>query len=483
MLKLFNTLTRKKGVFKAAKDVGFYFCGPTVYDYAHIGNLRSYVFADVLRRYLEFLGYNVKMVMNITDVDDKTIRNSRKEGIPLAELTQRYEKAFMEDVAALRIKPASVYPRATEHISEMVALINSLLKKGFAYASSDGVYFDISRFPAYGKLSHLRIRELQSTVSTDEYSKEQAQDFALWKAWSADDGDVFWTGKFGGKDIKGRPGWHIECSAMSTKYLKTPIDIHGGGVDLVFPHHENEIAQCTGNFARYWVHCEHLMVNGQKMSKSMGNFYTLRDVLEKGYDPIAIRFLLLNAHYRQQLNFTLESLEKAKETVYAINDFAGKLAFLKGRVDAKENKGLWKAVRDAEKNFAKHMNDDLNVPLALAAVFGMINDVNKAIDSNAADKKSLQSALELIEKINSILDILKEEKTLTKEEQELVEKREQLRKEKKFAEADKIRALLGEKGVALEDTPYGPRARKDFIKKSEEFIKREREFLEKVGKM
>ncbi len=465
MLKIFNTFTRKKEAFvpaQRASRVGFYFCGPTVYGYAHIGNFRSYVFSDVLRRYLEFLGHGVNMVMNITDVDDKTIRNAKREDIPLKEFTQRYEKAFFEDMAALRIKPATTYPRATEHIGEMVTLINSLIKKKIAYVSKDGVYFDISKFPSYGQLSHLEIKELKSTVSADEYSKEQAQDFALWKAWSEDDGGVFWVERFGGVQIKGRPGWHIECSAMSTKYLKTPIDIHGGGVDLIFPHHENEIAQCMGNFARYWVHCNHLLVDGKKMSKSLGNFYTLRDITGKGHDPLALRFLLINAHYRQPLNFTFESLEKAKETVHAMNDFAGKLRFLVNKVTAKENKELAKSIKDAEKGFVKHMNDDLNVPQALAAVFGMAAKVNTAIDSGTADKKSIKASLSLLLKINGIFDILAEEKALTKEEHELVERREQLRKEKKFADADKIRASLKEKGVLLEDTPYGPRAKKAY---------------------
>ena len=459
-LKLFNTYTRKKELFKAGKRVGFYFCGPTVYDYAHIGNLRSYIFADVLRRYLELLGHNVRMVMNITDVDDKTIRNSRKEGISLHELTQRYERAFHEDEAALRIKPADFYPRATEHINRMVSLINSLLRKGLAYATSDGVYYDISKFKAYGALSKLRIKELHATVSSDEYSKEQAQDFALWKAWTEDDGMVCWDANFGDKTIRGRPGWHIECSVMSACYLKTPIDIHGGGVDLIFPHHENEIAQCNGNFVRCWIHCEHLLVNGQKMSKSLGNFYTLRDIINKGYDPLAVRFLLLNAHYRQQLNFSLDSLKKAGETVNALNDFAGKLRFLMGKVNARENKKLLKSIADAMKKFRSHMDDDLNVPQALASLFAMISNVNAAIDRNKADKKSLKKAMEFLSEANSIFDIMREEEKISAEDKMLIEQRERFRAEKNFAEADRIREILSKKGIILEDTPYGARAKK-----------------------
>lgn len=462
MFKLFNTYTRRKEVFKAAKSVGFYFCGPTVYDYAHIGNFRSYIFADLLRRYLEFLCYGVKLVMNVTDVDDKTIRNARSEGASLQEFTQKYEKAFFEDISKLRIKPATVNPRATEHINEMVSLINALLKKGIAYIGEDGVYFDISKFKDYGALSKIDIAALQSgRVKKDEYSKEQAQDFALWKAWSNEDGDVYWNADFNGIIMKGRPGWHIECSAMSTKYLQKPIDIHGGGVDLIFPHHENEIAQSEpvcGRFARYWVHCEHLLVDGQKMSKSLGNFYTLRDILAKGYNPIALRFLLVGSHYRQQLNFTFESLEKAEETVDAINDFVSKLKFLVNKVKAKENKKLIKSIAEAKKKFIGYMNDDLNVPQAFASIFDMITIVNKSIDSDAADKKSLKMSLGLLMEINQIFEILSAEQlTLTKKESELIQKREQLRKEKRFKEADDIRNKLKEKGILLEDTPYGVR--------------------------
>lgn len=473
MLKLFNTFTRKKEPLKK-KQVGFYFCGPTLYDYAHIGNFRAYMFADVLRRYLEYAGHKVKMVMNLTDVDDKTIRNSRKEQVPLKDFTERYAKAFFEDIANLRIKPADFYPRATEHINEMVALINSLLKKGIAYKGEDGsIYYDISEFKNYGKLSKLKIRELDTRAMQDEYSKDEAQDFALWKAWGEDDGPVFWIAEFSGDTsegrshsniIKGRPGWHIECSAMSAKYLKLPIDIHGGGIDLIFPHHENEIAQSgpvAGRFVRCWVHCNHLLANGQKMSKSLGNFYTLRDILERGYAPVAIRFLLLNSHYRRQLNFTFKSLEKAGETVQALNDFFNKLQFLSSKVTAKENKQLSKTIEAAKKKFVRCMDDDLNVPRALAAIFDMVSAVNKKIDANKADKKSLEMTLDLLADINRIFDILAEGKTtLTKEEKQLVEKREHLRKEKKFAEADKIREALKQKGILLEDTPHGARPKR-----------------------
>lgn len=466
MLKLFNTMTRKKETVKTDGTVKMYFCGPTVYDYAHIGNFRAYVFCDLLRRCLEYLGLKVKLVMNITDVDDKTIRNSRQQNMRLKEFTGKYEKAFFEDLGKLRIKKAGAYPRATEHISEMVSLINELLRKGIAYKGEDGsIYYDILKFKRYGKLSKLDIKGLKAgaRVKQDEYTKEQVQDFALWKAHMPEDGDVFWTPDFGGVKIKGRPGWHIECSAMSAKHLGK-VDIHGGGIDLVFPHHENEIAQSEpvfGRLVKHWAHNEHLLVDGKKMSKSLGNFYTLRDLLAKGHDPVAIRYLLLSSHYRGPLNFTLESLEKAKETIDAVNDFAGRLEFLKNRVDAKENKPLQKEIASAEKEFTKQMSDDLNVPEALAAIFGMISKVNAAIDANDADCKSIESASGMLAKINAILGILSEERlSLAKEEKELIERREQLRSEKKFAEADTIRAELKAKGILLEDTPYGARAKR-----------------------
>ncbi|MEM7819165.1 MAG: cysteine--tRNA ligase, partial [Candidatus Aenigmatarchaeota archaeon] len=290
VLKLFNTLTRKKEVFKPIKknEVRMYTCGPTVYDFAHIGNFRTYVWQDILKRWLLFKGFKVKHVMNLTDIDDKTIKGAREQGISLREFTEKYIKAFFEDSKTLNLLPADVYPRATEHIREIVELIKILIEKGYAYKGEDGsIYYDISKFKDYGKLSKLKIKELKAgaRVKSDSYTKEEAYDFALWKAWDPEDGEVFFETEIG----KGRPGWHIECSAMSMKYLGETFDIHTGGVDLIFPHHENEIAQseaATGKkFVNYWLHAEHLIVEGRKMSKSLGNFYTLRDLLAKGYDP------------------------------------------------------------------------------------------------------------------------------------------------------------------------------------------------------
>src|SRR4030065_1580791 len=313
----FNTFTRQKEIFNPINpnEVRMYTCGPTVYDYAHIGNFRAFLFEDLLKRWLKHRGFKVTHVMNLTDVDDKTILGSKKQQIPLRQYTEFYAKAFFEDAKALNIEPADQYPRATEHIPEMTTLIKQLLCKGYAYkGEDDSIYYAISKFKEYGKLSKIRVQDLKKgvRVKTDEYAKEEAQDFALWKAWTAEDGDVFWETELG----KGRPGWHIECSPMSMKYLGETFDIHFGGVDNIFLHHVNEIAQsqaATGKkFVNYWLHSAHLLVEGMKMAKRLGNFYTLRDLLNKGWNPVVIRYLLISTHYRQQLNFTIEGLEASK---------------------------------------------------------------------------------------------------------------------------------------------------------------------------
>ncbi len=459
VLKLYNTLTRKKEAIKK-KSLGMYFCGPTVYDYAHIGNFRAYIFSDLLRRYLEFLGHKVKLVMNITDVDDKTIKGAQSEGVLLNKFTQRYEKAFFEDLDALRIKRAHVHPHATGHVNEMLEIISVLIRKKIAYIGEDGsVYYDISKFRNYGKLSKLKIKALKAgaRVSQDSYTKDEVQDFALWKAWSPEDGNVAWHAIFAGRAIKGRPGWHIECSAMSGKHLGTSFDLHGGGVDLLFPHHENEIAQSQGaghKFAKHWVHCEHLLVDGKKMSKSLGNFYTLRDVLNKGYGALSVRYLLMSAHYRSQLNFTFKELESAAKTISNINDFIRTCRGSKG----KKNKKISALLKKTEREFIKRMNNDLNVPLALAAVFDMMKYVNKAMDAENAG--NLSDVIKFMEKINAIFDFFEEEEMLTEEEKELVARREQLRKEKNFAEADRIRQQLHERGVIVQDTEEGVKWKK-----------------------
>ncbi len=462
VLRLFNTLKRRKEEFVPHKPpkVGLYTCGPTVYNYPHIGNYRAYVFGDLLKRYLTFKGFEVNHVLNITDVDDKTIRDSQKAKLPLKKFTQKFENAFFEDLERLNIIPATTYPRATEHIPEMVALIQRLLKKKIAYKSEDGsIYYRIKKFKKYGKLARIDLEELEAGASgrvrADEYAKERANDFALWKSWSPEDGDVFWETPLG----KGRPGWHIECSAMSMRYLGQQFDIHAGGTDLVFPHHENEIAQSEGatskQFVKYWMHNEWLLVDGKKMSKSMGNFYTLRDVLDKGYDPSAVRYLLLSTHYRQKLNFTFTGLDAAKQALQRIGDCYDKLAVVK---NPKHNPSVHKRIAQLHKDFAKAMDDDLDISPALAAVFEFVKDVNVLIANNELSKddgKKLREAFEEIDKVVCILR--KKEEPLSKELLELIHQREAARKEKQWKKADELREKLHKQGIILEDTPQGVR--------------------------
>jgi cysteinyl-tRNA synthetase len=456
----FNTLTRKKEKFVPLEEgkVRIYTCGPTVYDYAHIGNFRTFVFQDLLRRWLEYRGFKVIQVMNITDVDDKTIRGARKRNIPLREYTDYYMKAFFEDIEALNLEKAEYYPRATEHIPEMVELIKRLMEKGYAYRGEDGsIYYDISKFKDYGKLSKLKIEELKpgARVKVDEYGKEEARDFALWKAWDEEDGDVFWETEIG----KGRPGWHIECSTMAMKYLGETIDIHSGGVDLIFPHHENEIAQseaATGKpFARYWLHSEHLLVEGRRMAKRYGNFYTLRDLIKRGYDPKAIRYLLMSTHYRQQLNFTFEGLEAAKGAVDRLTTFVRRLLETDGAGCGEEIKRL---MADVQKRFESAMDDDLNISVALAALFDFVRDVNKLMDENRLSRKEAEEVYDLMMKFDKVLGVIgevKAEEKLPPEAEELIRRREEARKAKDWATADRIREQLRAMGIILEDTPQG----------------------------
>ncbi len=462
-LKLYNTLTRKKELFKPLKkgEVKIYTCGPTVYDFAHIGNFRAYICSDILKRYLKYKGFKVKHVMNITDVDDKTIKGANKEGISLKEFTQRYEKAFFEDLETLNIEKADIFPRATEHIKEMVDIIKKLLKKGTAYKSDDGsVYFEISKFKDYGKLSHEKISALNegARVSQDSYEKEEARDFALWKAYDKEDGNVFWEIEIG----KGRPGWHIECSAMSMKYLGMHFDIHAGGIDLVFPHHENEIAQSEAfsgkKFVNYWFHNEHLLVDGKKMSKSLGNFFTLRDLLNKNYNPEAIRYLLLSANYRMQLNFTEESVKASENAVQRINDFMVKLREIKNKI---ENKNIDKIIDKTKKRFEKSMDDDLNISNALAAIFDFVKEINTLIMEGKIGFNNSKKIIKLMKDFNEVLGILAEkDEKLSSEIKKLLDEREKARKEKDFARADRLRNELKEKGIILEDTKEGVRWKK-----------------------
>ncbi|MEM4263819.1 MAG: cysteine--tRNA ligase, partial [Candidatus Woesearchaeota archaeon] len=406
-------------------------------------------------------GYKVKYVSNITDVDDKTIRNSQKEKIPLSKYTEKYIKAYFEDLETLNILKADVYPRATEHIKEMVEMIKKLLEKGIAYKSNDGcIYYSISKFKDYGKLAHLDPEQLKAGASgrvlSDEYDKASVHDFALWKAWTPDDGDVFWETEIG----KGRPGWHIECSAMSSKYLGESFDIHGGGVDLIFPHHQNEIAQSEGasgkKFVKYWVHNDWLLVDGQKMSKSLGNFYTLRDILAKGYHPLAARYFFLSTHYRQQFNFTFQGLEASRNALQRIWDFVKKLDEVKGKEDCKKTDAL---VKKLKKGFEKALDDDLDIAKALAVLFELVRQGNillpKLSEENA---KKIKRLLVDFDKVLGF--IFPKEEKLPDEIMKLIEEREHARAIKNWARSDEIREELKKKGILIEDTPQGVRWKK-----------------------
>jgi cysteinyl-tRNA synthetase len=464
-IHLFNTLTRQKEKFISIEPgkVGMYTCGPTVYDYAHIGNFRAFLFEDLLKRWLKHQGFKVFHVMNLTDVDDKTIKSSKKQAKPLREYADFYANGFFDDAKALYIAPADVYPRATNHIHEMVILIKTLLQKGFAYRGEDGcIYFAISKFHDYGKLSHIKTAELKAgaRVKQDEYAKEEAQDFALWKAYTQEDGDVYWETELG----KGRPGWHIECSAMSMKYLGETFDIHCGGVDNMFPHHENEIAQskaATGKpFVHYWMHNEHLLVEGKKMAKRYGNFYTLRDLLSKSCDPLAIRYLLLSTHYRQQFNFTFEGLEAAKSAIERLANFQRRLQDAAGNSSGEKIVMLTEKVQTC---FTEAMNDDLNISIALAALFDFIRDVNNLLDANLLSKDEAEKVSVLITGFNEVLGVIRisVQETLPKEAEELIKKREDARKVKDWKTADEVRQELKTMGIVIEDTAQGVRWKRD----------------------
>jgi cysteinyl-tRNA synthetase len=430
-----------------------------VYDYAHIGNFRTYVFQDVLRRYLKYKGYKVIQVMNITDVDDKTIRGSRAEGIPLREYTKKYEQAFFEDITALNIQRAEYCPRATEHIEEMIQLVKRLLRKGAAYQAEGSVYFDISKFRRYGRLSGAKLRELKAgaRVSSDEYDKQEAQDFVLWKGWKPEDGDVFWEAPFG----RGRPGWHIECSALSMKYLGIPFDIHSGGEDLIFPHHENEIAQteaATGRkLAKYWLHSAMLMVEGKKMAKSLGNFFTLRDLVSKGHAPLAVRYLLLSAHYRAQLNFTEAALADCGKVLEGLRGTLDRLAQLKGHTTRK-TPAFRRILSWEMREFERAMNDDLNTPRALAALHRLMRAVNRAIDRQELSRGDVEKTKVAIGQLDKVLGLFAPRgstETLPQEADDLIRKREAARAKKDWASADQLREQLSAMGIVIEDTTAG----------------------------
>ena len=458
-MKIFNTLNGRMEEFVSLKEgeVGLYTCGPTVYDYAHIGNFRAYVFEDFVRRTFEYLGYRVIQVMNLTDVDDKTIRRSQQEGVTLREYTDRYIQAFFEDIALLGIEPAEHYPRATDHIPEMVAIIEDLLAKGIAYRKGDGIYFDLAKFPKYGALAKLDKAQLKSgaRVDVDEYDKENVQDFALWK--EAKEGEPFWETSLG----KGRPGWHIECSAMSMKYMGPTFDLHMGGVDNIFPHHENEIAQSeahTGKpFVRYWLHVHHLIVDGTKMSKSLGNFHTLRGLIEKGFRPEVIRFLLLSTHYRKTLNFSFDALAQMEKSWQRIVNFQTEL---EGTLFVeKETPGLEDWLQESRSKFRAALEDDLNISQALNTLFEFIKEGNLRLSRGEIGASAAILISETLKGFDSVFNLLPRggQGELTEEQKGLVEERNRFRREKNFPEADRVRKLLLDQGILIEDTRNGVR--------------------------
>jgi cysteinyl-tRNA synthetase len=460
-LRLFDTLRREVVPFEpqVAGQVSLYTCGPTVHDFAHIGNLRTFLFEDLLRRVLEARGYRVVQVMNLTDVDDKIMEKAQARSESIAEYTARFTRAFFDDIDTLRIERAEHYPRATEHVADMVALIGRLAARGHTYTTEDGsVWFRIASFPEYGKLSRIDLSGMKdgARVESDEYDKENPKDFALWKA--AKPGEEAWDTSLG----RGRPGWHIECSAMSMKYLGETFDIHTGGVDNVFPHHENEIAQseaATGRpLARIWLHAEHLVVDGAKMAKSLGNFLTLRDLLERVQFPRAIRYLLLSTHYRTQQNFTFEALDQAAASLARLTDFTRRVEELPPGEAPSE--AVAESTRRAGRLFDAALDDDLNTSRALGVVFEWIREVNRGIDEGAvtaADRPAIRAFLDAFDAIYDVLRPDPEEAALSHEVEALIAEREAARRTRDWARADAIRDELAGRGIVLEDTPGGVR--------------------------
>ena len=462
MLRIHNTLSGQLEEFRPLieGEVRFYYCGPTVWDYGHIGNFRSAIAADVLRRYLKFKGLRVTQAMNITDVDDRIITKAQESGKTIDDYTVKYIEAFWEDFDALGCERPEVAPRATRHISDMVALIKKLKERDHAYQSDGSIYYRIKSFPEYGKLSKINfegnIEGGSERVDTDKYEKEDARDFALWKAPNRPD-EPAWDTEIG----RGRPGWHIECSAMSMKYLGETFDLHLGGIDLVFPHHENEIAQSEGatgkKFVRYWLHFEHLKVEGETMSKSKGNYYTFRDLTGKGFSPAAIRYFLLSVPCRKQLNFTFDALQGAEKTVESLRDFRARLE--EAKTEAGVNNELHDATEQALEEFEAGMDDDLNTSVALAAVHELAREVNTALARRVLREDNRREIITAIERIDSVLNVIgrPQREMLDEEIQKLIDERQEGRHRRDFARADEIRNQLAERGIVLEDTKDGVR--------------------------
>ena len=445
-MKVYNSLTRREEDFAPMEGgkVRMYTCGPTVYNFAHIGNFRAYTFEDILRRVIEFNGWKVRQVMNLTDVDDKTIRGANAAGVKLTDYTKTYKDAFFADLKTLNIEPAEVYPAATDHIPEMIDLVSKLMEKGIAYKSEDGsVYFNVRKFPGYGKLAHIDFDNQRTGARClgDEYDKENVGDFALWKAWEESDGPVGWDSPWG----RGRPGWHIECSAMSMKYLGQTFDLHTGGIDNLFPHHENEIAQAeaaTGKeFVKTWMHCAHLRVNGEKMSKSLGNFFTLRDLLDKGWTGREIRYVLINAHYRAGLNFAFTALEDARKSLARVD------ACVEKATDGEAPDWAKKHLED----FTAAVNDDLNIPRAFASLFELVRETNA---------KGGAGVLGVFKRMDEVLGVIffgnkKEAVEIPADVQTLLDERANARKAKNWAESDRLRDAIAALGWAVKDSKDG----------------------------
>jgi len=480
-LVIYDTRQRRKVPFESLEPgtVRMYTCGPTVYEDPHIGNYRSFIFEDLLRRMLEFIGYSVVQVMNLTDVDDNTIRGAQAAGMPLRDYAQKYIQAFEVDRQLLNLETPEIVVRATDHIEDMVKLIQTLEAKGYAYRSDGSVYFSVRSFPEYGKLAQVDLAGIRpgARVDSDKYDKTDVRDFALWKA--AKQGEPFWETPLG----PGRPGWHIECSAMSMKYLGETFDIHSGGIDLTFPHHENEIAQseaATGKpFVRYWLHAEHLIVNGEKMSKSLGNFYTLRDLIAQGHRPSAIRYLLASVPYRKQLNFTFDGLHQAQHSIERLRNFRYRLSTEK--FPAGGNPELQARAQAARQAFEDALDDNLNTAEALAAVFDLVRDANTAMDRGEFREDDRPIFLDVLERWDRIFAVLEDTDCaklrqfglvrdgiefvklaadLTLDDQEIekqIAERDAARRRGDFARSDKIRADLLSAGVILEDTKAGTR--------------------------
>jgi cysteinyl-tRNA synthetase len=467
-LKLYNTETRQKeAIFPLdGKTIRMYTCGPTIYNYAHIGNFRTYVFEDLLRRTIKFFGFPLIQVMNITDVEDKIIKGATAERLTLEAYTRPYRGAFFEDLKTLNIESVELYPNATDYIPDMIVIIQRLLETGFAYRGSDGsIYFAIKQFPSYGRLSHLHLNELvegaSERVATDEYDKQHAADFVLWKSYDpVRDGEIFWESPFG----PGRPGWHIECSAMAIALLGSSIDIHVGGVDNIFPHHENEIAQSEAfsckHFVNHWLHCEHLLVDHKKMSKSLGNFYTLRDLLAQGYSGREVRYLLLHTHYRTQLNFSFESLKGARATLERLSDFISRLE----KIETADNFGQANPlINQLMQNFLSALADDLNISAALAALFDFVREINSLCDQQTIGQKEAEAVLHALRECDRILGVLpfkEHEEPIPIDLHEALVKREKAREEKNWSSADHWREFILARGYFIEDTPTGARLKK-----------------------